>query len=56
MYAMFIFFGANFVVLACLYNIAPLLMSNKKVNNMEREKICLWPIKREICNMNFLYY
>ncbi|HET6799402.1 MAG TPA: glycosyltransferase [Nitrososphaeraceae archaeon] len=29
MYAMFIFFGAIFVVLACLYNIAPLLMSNK---------------------------
>ena len=29
MYAMFIFFSAIFVVLACLYYIAPLLMSNK---------------------------
>jgi hypothetical protein len=29
MYAILIFFGAIFVVLACLYNIAPLLMSNK---------------------------
>jgi hypothetical protein len=56
MYAILIFFGAIFVVLACLYNIAPLLMSNKKVNNMEREEICLWPRKREICNMNFPYY
>jgi hypothetical protein len=56
MYAILIFFGAIFVVLAYLYNIAPLLMSNKKVNNMEREEICLWPRKREICNMNFPYY
>lgn len=29
MYAILIFFGAIFVVLACLCNIAPLLMSNK---------------------------
>jgi hypothetical protein len=45
MYAILIFFGAIFVVLACLCNIAPLLMSNKKVNNMERKEICLWPRK-----------
>ena len=48
MYAILIFFGAIFVVLACLYNIAPLLMSNKKVNNMERKEYVYGREKRDL--------